>query len=484
MQTREEFETTYGPVSDAVFTLFLQMQAHSAALQEQIIALTALVKALQDRLNQDSHNSNKPPSSDGFKKKPVTLRAKSGRKSGGQKGHPGRSLAFCDTPKHTLVHTPSSCSHCGTDLEAVSALLKEKRQVFDIPPIQLECSEHQAHAKSCPHCGEITVAPFPEGVENTVQYGPRLTATLLYWTSYQMVPTGRTREMAADLFGASLSEATLYTILNRASDTLAPVETEIKQALSRKSVTHHDETGARVAGSLHWVHVVCTALLTLYFRHKSRGKKAMEAMGVLGKRLGTAMHDGWKPYFRYGGKHALCNAHHLRELLALFEQEGQQWAKDMIGVLMDAKAAVEKAVQSGRAWVHPLLLCRLEKRYKEALAAGYRANPLAEATPSRGPTKRSTGGNLVRRLDIYQQETLAFLYDFDVPFDNNQAERDVRMIKVKLKVSGCFRTDEGADAFCRIRGYLSTMRKQGHNVMAVLRSVCDGVPTRPDLDTP
>src|ERR1051326_5161762 len=224
MQTREEFETTYGPVSDAVFTLFLQMQAHSAALQEQIIALTALVKALQDRLNQDSHNSNKPPSSDGFKKKPVTLRAKSGRKSGGQKGHPGRSLAFCDTPKHTLVHTPSSCSHCGTDLEAVSALLKEKRQVFDIPPIQLECSEHQAHAKSCPHCGEITVAPFPEGVENTVQYGPRLTATLLYWTSYQMVPTGRTREMAADLFGASLSEATLYTILNRASDTLAPVE--------------------------------------------------------------------------------------------------------------------------------------------------------------------------------------------------------------------------------------------------------------------
>src|ERR1700678_860014 len=484
MLTREQFETIYGPVTDAVFTLFTQMQIAAAALEEQVVALAAQVKALQDRLNKDSHNSNKPPSSDGLKKKPVTLRGKSGRKSGGQKGHPGRWLEFSDTPKDTVVHRPSSCGHCGADLQTVPSLLKEKRQVFDLPPVELECTEHQAHSKCCPGCGQTTTALFPNGVDHVVQYGPRFQATLLYCPLYQMIPTGRVREMAADLFGASLSEGTLYNIVHRASTTLAPVETEIKEDLSKKALTHHDETGARVNGSLHWVHVVCTAMLTVYFRHKRRGKTAMDALGVLSKFLGRALHDGWKPYFGYGCKHALCNAHHLRELKALFEQEGQKWAQDRIGVLMDAKAAVETALQQGRDRVPPLVLCRLEKRYRDAIAAGHQANPPPKPTGSRGPTKQSVGGNLVRRLDTYQPETLAFLYDFDVPFDNNQAERDVRMIKVKLKVSGCFRTDEGADAFFRIRGYISTMRKQGHNVLAILPSVCQGAPTRPDLGTP
>ncbi|SRR6266567_159616 len=484
MLTREEFETTFGPVSDAAFAWIVELQVSSAALQEQVATLTALVKELQDRLNKDSHNSSKPPSSDGFKKKPVTLRVQSGRKSGGQKGHPGRTLEFTDAPKDVVVHAPSLCANCGAGLEQTPSTIQERRQVFDIPPIQLECIEHQAHSKCCPICGETTSGSFPAGVENTVQYGPRFNATMLYWTNYQLIPTGRAREMAADLFGASLSEGTFYNVVERASATLAPLEVEIQEALTKNDVTHHDETGARVNGSLHWVHVVCSVMLTVYSRSKHRGKVAMDALGVLGKLIGTAMHDGWKPYFRYGCKHALCNAHHLRELKAIFEQYGQTWASDMIRVLLDAKAAVEEAIQLGCDRVHPLLLYELEKRYRDAVDAGHKANPPPEPTGKRGRTKRTPGGNLVRRLDDYQNETLAFLHDFKVPFDNNQAERDIRMMKVKLKVSGCFRSEDGADAFCRIRGYISTMRKQGHNVLAILQSVCEGNPTRPLLNSP
>src|ERR1019366_5478983 len=197
-----------------------------------------------------------------------------------------------------------------------------------------------------------------------------------------------------------------------------------KEALAKKSVTHHDETGARVNGSLRWIHVMCTVLLTVYFPHKRRGTVGMDALGIIGKCTGRAMHDGWKPYFKYSCKHGLCNVHHLRELKAIFEELGQEWAKDMTGVLMDAKAAVERAVHQGQDRVHPLLLCRLEKRYRNALDAGYKANPPPKPKSGRGPTKQSAGANLARRLDKHQQETLAFLYDFDVPFDNNQADRD------------------------------------------------------------
>ena len=483
MLTREQFETTFGPVSDAAFAWIVELQVSSAVFLEQVVTLTALVKELQDRLNKDSHNSNNPPSSDGFKKKPVTLRVKSGRKSGGQKGHPGSTLEFTDTPKDIVVHAPACCAKCGIGLDQTPSTLQQRRQVFDIPPVELECIEHQTHSKCCPNCGGMTSGSFPVGVENTVQYGPRFIATMLYWTNYQLLPTGRAGEMAADLFGASLSEGTLYNIVDRASKTLVPLESEIKEALTRNAVTHHDETGARVNGSLHWIHVVSSLMLTVYACNKRRGKVAMDALGVLGKYVGTAMHDGWKPYFRFGCKHALCNAHHLRELKAIFEQFGQTWASDMICVLLDAKAAVEQARSGGRDRVHPLLLLELENRYRETLDAGHKANPPPEPTGKRGRTKRTPGGNLVRRLEEYQKETLAFLYDFEVPFDNNQAERDIRMMKVKLKVSGCFRSEEGADAFCRIRGYISTMRKQGHNVLTILRSVSEGKPIRPMLES-
>jgi transposase len=487
--TIEELRAIDADGRDAMCDLVLQLFVEHNDLIDRLAASDARNLALQHkvdeltaRLNKDSHNSSKPPSTDGFKKKPVTLRMKSGNKPGGQKGHPGSGLAFCDAPKDPIIHSPSSCCKCGANLDQATSVLREKRQVFDIPPpIELECIEHQSHVKCCPCCGEETAAPFPAGVDSTVQYGPRFNAAMLYWTTYQMVPTGRVREMAADLFGVCISEGTLYNIINRASETLSPLETRIMDALAKDTTTCHDETGARVNGSLHWIHVICNKAFTVFRRNKRRGKVAMDAMGILGRLTGTAVHDGWKPYFQFLCKHGLCNAHHLRELKALFEQHGQKWAADMIKVLLDAKAAVEKSILQGRNCVQPRILRRLENRYSATIAAGHKANPLPEATGKRGRPKRSVGGNLVRRLEDYREATLAFLYDFEVPFDNNQAERDIRMIKVKLKVSSCFRSEAGADAFCRLRGYISTMRKQGHNVLDALYSVCKGTPTCPYL---
>lgn len=475
MMTREEFEAIFGPVSDALFEFVMKQQI--------IIAeLTAKVKELQDRLDKNSGNSSKPPSSDGYKKKPVTLRIKSSNRPGGQQGHPGRTLEFSEDPDHLVQHRPTACSCCGADLEDAPAALKERRQVFDIPPVQLECTEHQAYQVRCPRCGEDNTADFPQEVRGAVQYGRRFSAQMLYMAGYQMIPTARVCEMASDILGVSVSEGTLYNLVERASETLEPIEKEIKEALANSAVTHHDETGARVEGSLHWVHVVCSVLLTVYACSKKRGKEGMNALGIIGRAIGTMVHDGWKPYLSFAGKHALCNAHHLRELKGIYEQLGQQWAADMIRVLLDAKSAVERAIQNGDQRVHPQVEEELETRYRKAIADGYKMNPPPPPSGKRGRTRDTPAGNLLRRLDVYQQETLAFLYHFDVPFDNNQAERDIRMVKVKQKVSGCFRSKAGADNFCRLRGYISTMRKQGHNVLDVLESVFSGTPTKPQYD--
>lgn len=478
MLTHEQLEIMLREAPNSLLDLVINQQG-------QIAQLTEEVKALKDRLDKNSGNSNKPPSSDGYQKKPVTLRIKSSNKPGGQQGHPGRTLEFSETPDLIIEHKPAACAECGADLKDLPASLKEKRQVFDIPPpVQLECTEHQAYQVCCPACGEKNVADFPQEAQSAVQYGPRFRTQMLYLASYQMIPTSRVCEMASDLLNVSISEGTIYNIVERAAETLEPIENEIKEALQEASVTHHDETGARVQGSLHWIHVVCSVLLTVYKCSKRRGKEGMNALGVIGNAVGTAVHDGWKPYFTFEGKHALCNAHHLRELKAIYEQLGQQWAADMSRVLLDAKAAVETAMQNGRQRVHPLVECALEARYRHAIRAGYKLNPPPEPSGKRGLTKDTAAGNLVRRLDSFQKETLCFLYDFDVPFDNNQAERDIRMIKVKQKVSGCFRSKGGADNFCRIRGYISTMRKQRHNVLSVLQSVCRGTPTKPQYTAP
>src|SRR5205085_6191384 len=306
------------------------------AMQEQIDALKAQVKELRDRLDKDSHNSSKPPSSDGFKK-PVSLREKTGRKQGGQKGHPGRTLCFAENPDAIVVHTPVSCACCGKALDTLDACEVERRQVVDLPPLSLVTTEHRVQKKICPDCGCQTVAAFPCEAQTKVQYGPRIKALGVYLLDFQLLPFARIAGLFADLFDASFSPATLFACQQVASQRLSGVLSWLRQGLLQAEVAHFDETGLRLAGSLHWLHVAGTSTLTCYDWHKQRGKAGMDKAGILPQFTGVAMHDGWSSYQQYACGHALCNAHHLRELTALYEQDGQEWAKTLRALLVEIK---------------------------------------------------------------------------------------------------------------------------------------------------
>ena len=483
MLTRDEFQTIYEQGPDAVYAVV-------ATLQQQVTSLTALVADLQTqvqqlkaRLDTDSHNSNKPPSSDWLKKPRTTSQRKpSPRKPGGQKGHPGRHLQFTHAPDKVIEHTPTYCTGCGSDLADVASVTVQARQVVDLPPLNLLVTQHRAHTCVCPDCGHINHAAFPEGVTAHVQYGPRVQALSVYLSTYHLLPYARIRQVFADLFGARLSTATVFSAVQSAHSRLKDVVQEIKTALTTASVAHFDESGCRVAGQLHWWHVASTHTLTFYRFHRSRGKIGMDAAGVLPGFRGRAVHDGWSSYQHYGCAHSLCNAHHLRELTAVFEQDGQLWAQKMHALLVEIYQSVERAKREKRLRVPVLLEVRFEARYRRLLAEGFAANPPPEpVVGQKGRCKQSKARNLLDRLERFQPEVLAFLYDFSVPFDNNQAERDIRMLKLKQKVSGCFRVAEGAEAFCTIRSYLSTLHKQGQSLWSALEHVFRGAVLRPDL---
>ena len=475
MLTREDFQALYDQGPDAVFEVF-------SPLQDAVGLLTLRVKQLEDRLGKDSHNSSKPPSSDGYKKpNPKSQRGKSDRPSGGQKGHPGRTLEFAEKPDHTCVHHPHSCQECGASLADILPTHTQKRQVFDLPPLNLEVTEHQAHTCTCPNCGTLTGASFPEEVAQPVQYGPGVKALTTYLMHFQLLPYERVVTFMEDLFGAPLSEGTLFTAAKQAAKTLAPVEEAIVTALKSAKIAHFDETGQRIGGKLHWLHVTCTAGLTHYQSHKKRGKDALEAIGILPVFTGRAIHDGWSAYRHYGCEHSLCNSHHLRELTAIFEQQQQEWAGKMKSLLLEIKHTVDTARDRGKPSLHLLAECAFAGRYRSLLRAGYKANPPPVSNGKPGRDKQGSARNLLLRLDEHESSVLGFLYDFSVPFDNNQAERDLRMMKVKQKVLGGFRSQEGADAFNCIRGYISTLRKQGQKVLSALHSVFSGQPCMPDL---
>ena len=477
MLTREDFQTIYEQGPDAVFVEF-------TTLQTQIDTLQAELKDLRDRLGKDSHNSSKPPSSDGLAKKPASLRPRTGRKPGGQKGHPGKTLSLTDTPDEIVVHTPDQCACCGLPLAEAAAEPGERRQVADLPPLRLFVTEHQSQRKTCGGCGAVTVGAFPDGVSQPAQYGPRVKALGVYLSCYQLLPYARIAGLFADLFGAPLSPGTLFAAQQAGAKNLAAVLSDIKDDLQKAAVVHFDETGLRVKGRLHWLHSAGTANATYYAWHEKRGKDGLTKAGVLPDFEGVAVHDGWASYFHYGCRHALCNAHHLRELTALHEQEKQDWAASLRSLLVEIKNAVAKAREQGEKKLSCLLVCRFEARYRKLLSEGFAANPPPQ-TPrrtKRGRVKQSPARNLLLRLQAGMKQTLAFLYDFSVPFDNNLAERDVRMMKVKQKVSGGFRSSGGADAFCAVRSYISTLRKQGRSVLPALEAVFLGKPLYPNFD--
>jgi len=454
-----------------------QIASHPEEVVDHILALEAKVREFAGRLALDSSNSSKPPSSDGLKKEPAprSLRTASARKPGGQPGHSGRTLEQAKTPDRSEVHSLEicPCGQCGgASLKEEPVLGYERRQIFDLPPLRLEVTEHRAEIKRCPISGRSVRAPFPEGVDAPAQYGPNFRGLMLYLSNEQILPFDRLRQTCQDLFGQPLSLGTIARTNVRAHQALAPVENAIVSALVRAPVVHADESGLRVDGKLHWLHVASTSSLTFYGVHAKRGVDAMDELGVLPHCQGWIVHDFWKSYFKYDAIHALCNQHLLRELKFLFEQEGETWAGRLSRFLLDSKNHPRARDGLGE---HLFEEVRLE--YHDILREGRNAHP--RRVPGTGRSSQNKATNLLDRLEDYEYCILAFLLDPDVPFTNNQGEQDIRMIKVKQKISGCFRTLHGAHCFARIRSYLSTCRKQGINLWDACSRAASGNPFLP-----
>ncbi len=471
----EEIGAAYDESKEAVITLF-----HRTVGQ-----IAARVQALEDRVSKNSRNSGKPPSSDGLSKPaPKSLRKRHGKKTGGQPGHEGSTLKSVAHPDRIRVHMVKQCQHCQASLEQIEVSAIEKRQVIDLPKPRVEVIEHQGEIKRCPNCGAENRASFPEGITQPVQYGPEIKALAVYLNQYQMIPLERVSETFADVFEHRLAEGTIFDAGQAVAQQVAPVNEAVKKHLTeQEAVVHFDETGTHINGKLYWFHSASTALLTYYAYHTKRGHEATDEIGILPKLHGRAMHDGWKSYFYYTSVlHGLCNAHHLRELIFLIERYPQDWEQSLMDLLLEIKKSVDQ-VRGKQSQLPKEQLADFEQRYDRLIEQGLPANPLSELNEQlpkkRGRTAKSPPRNLLERLRDHKDAVLAFMYDFQVPFDNNQAERDLRMMKVKMKVSGGFRSDQGAKTFCAVRSYLSTARKNGQRMLEVLRLSLAGKPYCP-----
>ena len=487
--SRDEIKAVYAAGEAAVIELVEGLTAQHLALVEKLlkqqIALEARIKALEDKQTKNSRNSSKPPSGDGFGKRTKSLRKKSQRPSGGQKSHPGSTLEWCEQVDEVVHHRVGECQQCGASLRATAATSYDKRQVHELPSLSLRVIEHQAEVKCCGACATLSRGRFPADVTSRVQYSRGVKGLMVYLMDAQLLPSDRVREVLCEVFGCEVSEGTLYNARAKCFDELAAVEQHIKTELEASQVLHCDETGLRVNGKLWWLHVASTAALTYYFVHPKRGCEAIDERGVLTNFDGVGVHDGWQSYFSYDCAHSLCNAHHLRELRFIVERYEQPWAQQMMTLLCEIKAQVDEAKAAGKAALSTRQLHEFEERYQTILMAGFKANPpppIDERAPKkRGRRKQSPAKNLLDRLERHDTAVLAFMLDFRVPFDNNQAERDVRMMKLKQKISGCFRAATGSRMFCRIRGYISTMRKQKQPLLKALTDTFIAKPTFPLL---
>ncbi len=480
--SREEILKVYHAGPDAVVALVQELCSKLTQLEKVTEQLTERVNYLEELHSQNSYNSHKPPSSDGYQKPaPKSLRKKSGKKSGGQTGHVGKTLQMVEHPDDVVPHYVFSCENCGRTLHDIAPKGTEKRQVFDIPPFKINVTEHQADIKECPCCQHTTIGIFPECVHQPVQYGNRLKSVLVYLNHYQLLPLDRIRELCVDLFGHSLSEATIFNAGIVCNNRLASFTDALKAQLVESPVVHFDETGIRINGKTQWLHVASTPLLTHYEAFSKRGQEAMDAMDILPRFTGRAIHDHLKAYFRYACEHGLCNAHHLRELIFIVEHYKQSWAKKMKNHLLDIKKAVDKRKRNAKS-LQLDVINKFERKYNRILREGFDANPkssMPKSNGTRGRKKQTKAKNLLDRLKNFKNETLAFMKDFRVPFDNNQGERDIRMTKVKMKISGSFRSQRGAEIFCRVRAYISTAKKNSKNVLYAIQDALEERPFIP-----
>lgn len=472
--------------------LVVEQAATIQRLEQRVGELEEEAAELKRRLAQNSRNSSRPPSSDGLCKPPVkkSLRRPSGRKPGGQPGHQGGRLSPVAVPDEAVTHSPACCDGCGGDLAGAPVEDRERRQVFDLPEIRLRVVEHVAERRRCCCCGHLTRAGFPAGVSAPTQYGPGVRALGIYLIARQHLPYERTAELFADWLGAPISTGTLAAFVARGAEDLQPFLDEVHRQLTAAPVAHFDETGARVDGRLRWLFAASTEQLTFYALHDKRGKDGIDHAGVLPNFTGVAVHDGFKPYRRYydNARHALCNAHHLRELQGIIEHDRdhkQSWAPQMDRLLRDLQTAVTAAKDHGHDELDVRQLAGHRITYQQIIATGYRENPLnAIRTGRRGFISQTPARNLLRRLDTHREDVLRFAHDFQVPFDNNLAERDIRMVKLQQKISGCWRTSTGADHFLALRAYLSTARKQGRHLLDALTRLAAHDPWIPQAASP
>lgn len=482
----EIFNKGLGEVIDTMKTLSNQIKEQQAKidkLSKENKDLNNRMKTLENSSKKNSKNSSKPPSSDEFKKKKTkSLRKKSNKKPGGQKGHEGKTLNFSENPDEIKVHKVDNCFKCGASLIDIEKERYEIRQQLDILESKLNTIEHRAEIKTCPECGHKNKGQFPEGVDKTIQYGNKIKALTVYLSQYQLIPYERIKETIKDTYSHELSVGTLVNFNKKSYLRLESIEDNIKKELLKSEVVHFDETGLKVESNSYWMHVASNEEYTYYISHKKRGKEAIDAAGVLPEFKNVAVHDCWKSYDQYDQcSHAVCNAHILRELNAITELEEQKWAEPFKCLLLEIKEAVDSNYSNNIFHLEEELLRKYYDDYDCLIANGkaedYQINHKVYA--KRKNAKKSTSLNLLNRLTLKKDLVLGFMYDFNIPFDNNQAERDVRMVKVKQKISGTFRSTDGADCFARIRGYISTVKKKGLGVLSCLETIFTSNPYDP-----
>lgn len=422
--------------------------ALKAAIEVIILALTLVCK----RLGLDSSNSSKPPSQDANRKK---IKRSSGKMPGGQKGHIGKTLEKVDNPDETIEYKVAICEKCKMRLCGQEAEGYESRQVFDVV-INKVVIEHKAEVKTCSGCGLVNIGKFPSEASKSVQYGSGVKSLSTYMSLYQLIPYKRVEDFFKDQIGLPLSEGTIFNFNIEAYEKLEGFEKQTKGILLNSPLNHCDETGININGDKAWLHCVSNSKWTYLYPHRKRGSEAIDEMGILPKYGGILCHDHWKPYYSYDCTHALCNAHHIRELKCVYEQDNQRWAKAMEELLIE----MNKAVNKSKGKLPESEITVYQKRYRALLTEGEKECPPPEKVKGkRGRTKKSKPRNLLERLRDYESDVLLFMKNEMVPFTNNQAENDIRMTKVQQKISGCFRSLEGAKIFCRVRSYLSTARK-------------------------